>query len=348
MGKVPAFGVEFRSAAQLPPDSDHWWDGVLGVAHFGAQPAGKAVARVPFVHVPMTPLQKPACVYEVWHAGGSMRIGHFGAVHYRATEQLLFGCLSITEGANATLPGAAGGSPLERATTQAYAEIFSALEQLGYPHLVRIWNYVASINAAVEAGERYWQFNAARQEVFLARHRAIVDTVPAASALGTPTGNPLVIYFLASPTAMQTLENPRQVSAFRYPTQYGPRSPTFSRAALLAGTAGCPLLVSGTASIVGHETMHGDDVAAQTRETLANIRALVGEANQRVGQQQFSIERLAYKVYVRNRADLPAVMTEVRAAVGEQARIAFLQADVCRRDLLVEIEAVGSDRTAAH
>jgi enamine deaminase RidA (YjgF/YER057c/UK114 family) len=342
----PPFGVDYLSPSQLPADSDAWWGNVLGVAHFSAQPPTREFAGIPVAHVPMAPLAGKHGVFEVWHADGPMRIGRIGRVQYRATDELLFGCITVPEGSGG--PGSNGHSPLEQATTSAYAEIFAAIEDAGYPQLVRIWNYVASINEPVAEGERYWQFNSARQEVFLARQRPIVDTVPAASALGTPGANPLVIYFLASPSAMQALENPRQVSAYHYPSQYGPRSPTFARAALLADAAGRTLLVSGTASIVGHETMHSDNVAAQTRETLANISALIGEANQRLGSVQFSMERLACKVYVRNAADLATVSAEVRAAVGKRARVTYLHADVCRRDLLVEIEAVGSGRTAAH
>jgi len=98
----------------------------------------------------------------------------------------------------------------------------------------------------VRNGERYWEFNSARQQSFRARNRAIAENVPAASALGTRSGNPLVIYFLASPGAAKPIENPRQVSAFDYPARYGPHSPTFSRATLLDQHLGFPLLVSGT------------------------------------------------------------------------------------------------------
>ena len=37
------------------------------------------------------------------------------------------------------------------------------------------------------------------------------------------------------------------------------------------------LFVSGTASIVGHETQHRGDVVAQTRETLANLSSVLAE-----------------------------------------------------------------------
>jgi enamine deaminase RidA (YjgF/YER057c/UK114 family) len=101
------------------------------------------------------------------------------------------------------------------------------------------------------------------------------------------------------------------------------------------------LFVSGTASIVGHETIHRGDVVAQTRETLVNIKALLDEANRIVGSGRYSMEGLKLKVYVRRASDLPAIQATLSASLRNATRILYLQADVCREDLLVEIEAVG-------
>ncbi len=99
--------------------------------------------------------------------------------------------------------------------------------------------------------------------------------MPAASALGFESG-PLTICFFAAREAMPlAIENPRQVSAYKYPEDYGPRSPTFSRASAIELHGQTVLFISGTASIVGHQTMHAGDVVAQTQETIVNIKATV-------------------------------------------------------------------------
>jgi len=337
-----AFEVQYLGLPELAGRAESWWDDVLGVAHFSASPAGRSFGSVPVAEVLISPLGDAAGVCEVWRTPGPMRSGRVGAVHYRAGRHLLFGCVTVPEIAAPHRNGGDVPSPLRRATTQAYAGIFSVLDSLGYPHLMRVWNYLSDITADTAEGERYWQFNSARQLSFRARNRPVADNVPAASALGTRSGNPLVIYFLASPGAAKPIENPRQVSAFDYPARYGPHSPTFSRATLLDQHLGCPLLVSGTASIVGHETVHTDDVVAQTRESLTNISLVIDEANRVVGHRQYAPESLAYKVYVRHSGDLAAVTAEVHRAVGHAALVTYLQADVCRRDLLVEIEATGA------
>jgi chorismate lyase/3-hydroxybenzoate synthase len=342
MSSPTSLGVEYLSRAELPLQSNLWWDSVLGLAHFGSQPIARSREQIPVAEVTIAPLVTADGVCEVWRADGPKTSGRIGAVQFRASEQLLYGCISVPE--NIALSGGPYNerSPLELATMRAYTDIFAALDALAYPQLVRIWNYVSSINQDADEGERYWQFNKARQESFLSRKLPIVDTVPAGSALGTPMGSPLVIYFLASRVAMRAIENPRQVSAYHYPSQYGPRSPTFSRAALLTEPAGDTLLVSGTASILGHESVHTDDVAAQTRETIANINVLITEANRLSRDPRYAADMLAYKVYVRNPQHLPTIATELRAAVGHRATVTYLHADVCRRDLLVEIEAASS------
>lgn len=347
MIRSEGFGVEFRAYEQLPMIGDSWWENVLGVAQFGRPPPDAVPLPVPSVTVALPPLAEQPCTCEIWRAPGPMHSGQIGAVRYRSTEQLLFGCIVAPE-SDAAANGHAGASPLERTTSQAYAEIFKALDTLGYPHLVRIWNYVSAINQSAGEGQRYWQFNSARQESFQQRAEQCWRNVPAASALGSQAGSPLVIYFIASNGAMRTIENPRQVSAYHYPAKFGPRSPLFSRAAQLPETAGAPLLISGTASIVGYETLHPDNVAAQTRETLTNIDTLLTTARSENGGHDYSARQLSYKVYVRRPQDLPAITHELQNFLDAQTPIIFLRADICRRELLVEIEAVGAVRPAAH
>src|SRR5438046_296447 len=88
-------------------------------------------------------------------------------------------------------------------------------------------------------------------------------------------------------------------------------------------------------------SLHVGDTAAQTRETLTNIEALLAEANRAARGARFRLGALALKVYVRRPADLPVIEAELAAALGESARVIYLQADICRQDLLVEIEATG-------
>ncbi len=81
---------------------------------------------------------------------------------------------------------------------------------------------------------------------------------------------------------------------------------------------------------------------AQTCETVRNLRAVLTAANERLGAERYALERLSYKVYVRRAEDQAPIEQELRRAIGPAPQTLYLKADICRRDLLVEIEAVGS------
>ncbi len=316
------------------------WDDVLGVAAFDHTPAAAAgAAGVPIAEVHTPVLPGATHLYEVWSSGQTAESGQHGRVRFRRTPEMLFGCIAVAESEFSGTD--ARHSPLERATDRVYRDICATVTAEGYPHLLRVWNYLPHINREAQGTERYRQFNTARQHALHACGRAVAGSVPAASALGLPGESPLVVYFLAGRVAPLFVENPRQVSAYHYPQQYGTHSPVFSRAALLRQAGSLTLFISGTASIVGHRSLHLGDTAGQTQETLRNIEALLGEANRLAGGAHFALDRLAYKVYVRRPADLPVIQGELSARLGTHAQVIYLQADICRQDLLVEIEATG-------
>ena len=257
------------------------------------------------------------------------RDGSQGRVRYRATEALLFGRIVVDDDPAASL---------EAVTEKAYRELFEALGEQGYPTLVRVWNYLPEINADDRGVERYRRFNAGRQQAFGASGRPVEGKVPAACALGTRSG-PLSIAFLAAREPFTPLENPRQVSAYHYPPEYGERSPTFSRGGILALPEATLLFVSGTAAIVGHQSLHGDDVVAQTREAMANLAAVVEQANRVCAAASFDLPALGYTVYLRHASDLSAVSAVLADTLPADARVVVVEADICRAELLVEIEA---------
>lgn len=298
----------------------------------------------PCMLVPMPCLDAGGVVCEVWHGSETAKQGQFDSIHFHHNGDVLFGVIVLAE---SKFSGSVDKAPLQQATEAAYRQIFSLLEQLQYPHLYRLWNYIPDINVHDNGLERYVQFNLGRQDAFLAHGRAIVGNVPAACALGfgqkAAQNGALIVSFLAGRVAPLSIENPRQISAYLYPQQYGPRSPTFARACLVELGQESLLFISGTASIVGHATLHVGDVVAQTRETVANIQAVLTEANRQLGQPKFDLSSLYYKVYIRHSADLEQVRNALLHCVGEVPKAVYLKADICRQDLLLEIEA-----TAGH
>tara|TARA_R110001606_G_scaffold395664_2_gene568455 strand:- start:68619 stop:69737 length:1119 start_codon:yes stop_codon:yes gene_type:complete len=335
--------------------SPHWKNSVLGIQCYAADILKiNAAVSVPTMRVPMARLDDDELICDIWLGNGDKqpKSGQFDAINYRYDDDLIFGVIELSE---AMFAENTDKTPLQQATESAYNQIFSLLDLLSFPYLFRIRNYMANINGESFGLERYIQFNLGRQDAFLAHGRDIEGNVPAACALGFKftsgenhlSQSSLMISFLAGRIVPQNIENPRQISAYQYPQQYGPRSPTFSRASLVRLGLDNVLFLSGTASIVGHITLHHGDVVAQTRETIENIKAVLTEANRQLSETKFDLSSLNYTVYVRHLDDLDAIRNELRLCIGDALKAVYLQANVCRQDLLVEIEATAGHSMAA-
>jgi enamine deaminase RidA (YjgF/YER057c/UK114 family) len=221
----------------------------------------------------------------------------------------------------------------------AYQALLSVMQSQNKPHLLRIWNFVPRINGLDAGIERYRLFNQGREEALRTMGYTLRDGAPAACALGTQTGG-LGVVVLAGIHPAVAIENPRQVSAYNYPRQYGAHAPIFSRAVWLPLDSGEHLLlISGTASIVGHQTLHAGDVLAQLKESVRNIEALLYSANQRAGADLWHLDELKGRVYLRHATDYDQVRDHL-LTLG-MTQFCFVVADICRSDLLVEIEAEG-------
>lgn len=301
-----------------------WHPPVSKQALLAVVPAGGTTSAVvaPVIAVPTLPLG-PNPMTEIWETDQPVTRLSGSSIVYSTAGDLLMG-------------GAIAGpdEDLASATRRIYDEILELVDDENRPHLVRLWNYFPRINE-FEQTERYQQFCAARFEAFTAAGYDMASDLPAASAVGSQNGA-LTVVFIASSRRPRYVENPRQISAFSYPRQYGTRSPSFSRGAVLPD--GSTLLVSGTASIVGHETVHRGDLGAQVEETLRNIDAVIAEAFGPDTSLHSEDLDIRLKVYVRHPADQPRIAARLERTVSPRS-ISYLRADICRADLLVEIEA---------
>ena len=301
----------------------------LAVFGFGAlAPSSAAIDDPRYLHVPLSPLREAAAPYEVWRSAGPVATGREGAIRYSHDGALMFGVLEWEEPDGGIL----------HASAHAYAALVAFWRDSDYPHLLRIWNYFDAITLGEGDSERYRQFCVGRVQGL-----GDVDTrtLPAATAIGSRDGRRVLqVYWLAAREPGLPLENPRQVSAYRYPREYGPQSPTFARA-LLPPSSRVPLLLSGTASIVGHASQHADSLRAQLDETLTNLDSLLGAARERAPTLSPHLDGTSrLKVYVRDATDADAVAAQLEARLGTRVPWLMLHADVCRRELLVEIEGM--------
>jgi len=229
------------------------------------------------------------------------------------------------------------GCEIESAAARVYETLVTAARSSGHPHLLRAWNHVGSINACEEGWERYRRFSVGRHEA-LTRLGITPQQFPAASAVGTQ-GNELAVTLLTSRVPGMQVENPRQVPAYEYPAHYGPRSPSFARATVARWDAAGMIFVAGTSSVVGHASLHADDVEAQLEETLRNLETIIDAAAARAGTSARLDGMTVARTYLRRAADYAAVAARLQSAMPRTQHL-VLESDICRRDLLIEIEGV--------
>jgi chorismate lyase / 3-hydroxybenzoate synthase len=309
-------------------------DSTLLTVAYGERDAPRAEPESPRLQVPNRVLAGDAQV-EHWHSAAPVRRGQRGELVWAEDGEMLAGCLRRPL-----------GDDLEAVSEELFGGLIDLAVELGYSHLLRIWNYLPAINHGALEDERYRQFNRGRLRAFEARDDSPRAPLrfPASSAVGT-AGRDLRTAFLASAAAPLPIENPRQVPAFRYPPAYGTASPSFCRATLAPSALGDAFFLSGTASVVGHRTLHAESVVLQVEETLRNIAALLTRARCRSGRE---IPELAefdlVKVYLRRAGDLEAVRAALAATLSSSTPTIYLEADICRHDLLVEIDGFALGR----
>jgi chorismate lyase/3-hydroxybenzoate synthase len=313
--------IQPRAAAAALADAK-----LLALICFGVARPALADPRAGWV--PLAAIDRSAPPCEAWYGSGPVESAADADLTCAFDGSLLFGHLHLDE-------AACGG--LEAATRFAYERIFACLRSEGYPHLLRIWHFFPDIASTDGGLDRYQVFCRGRFAALAGALSEFEPCLPAASALGSRVPG-LAIQFVAARRPGLQIENPRQISAFHYPPQYGPRSPSFSRSMLMPGDTGAePLLISGTASIVGHRTCHPGDGAAQLAETMRNLDTLLEAAAARRRQP---MRIAALRAYLRHPTDAGAVRAAIARRFTAEPTLALLEADICRRDLLLELEAV--------
>lgn len=320
----------FSIALSVESDFAHLRDAPNVLAALGfANKAASLDATRPMFNVGL-PLLAGTARTECWLSPLPVRYGKFASITYSENDVVLFGHLLLEE---ADFPD------FRTASFTAYQHVFELLQHAGYPYLLRMWNYFPAITQQQGELNRYQTFCLGRQDA-LDQYGNFDYSPPAATAIGTQNAG-LQVYFLAAKHAGMQLENPRQTSAFLYPRQYGPVSPAFSRATVKGWKNSTHVYISGTTSIVGHETLHIGNPQAQLDETLYNLEALLQHGAATLSTVGNVRELLQLKVYIHDSALFPQLKTRLDAYLaGSNTHVMYLHGDVCRPELMVEMEGI--------
>ncbi len=301
---------------------------IMAVIHYDQASPEFVPTHYPAFSIALPQLNEPTWA-EVWTSASPVEYRRVQDMRIAVTKQMIFGQLQIEESSDSLLSDVA---------YEAYRRVTKLAQQLGYPHLLRVWNYFPRMNEVTAGLERYQQFCVGRHQALVEYVEGFPHALPAGTAVGTQAG-PLQLYFLAATAPGIPIENPRQISAYHYPREYGPCSPSFARATLHQSQFGLQLFIAGTASVVGHATQHAGAPTEQAVETIKNIKALMEQVETKYGTGM-GWGPAVYKLYLRDLEHLSHVRDILHAELSGDGPLLCVQGDLCRRDLLLEIEAV--------
>jgi hypothetical protein len=217
--------------------------------------------------------------------------------------------------------------------------------------IVRQWNYIENITHISAQGQHYQQFNDSRSRFYSSADWP--NGYPAATGIGASCGGVVVVVdaIKHSGEFSRVIDNPLQQSAHKYSQQVlidGSNSqhkttPKFERArwvGAVSDVAKSMIYVSGTAAIRGEESVH-EDAVGQGVMTLENIAHLITPSNQQchgvptVGEYDYEVLRIYVKPNIK--------WQPIKDWLQESCKcknIIPVEADICRDELLLEIEAV--------
>lgn len=234
--------------------------------------------------------------------------------------------------------GDVAGASIREQSLDVFDRIGQLLAKEGFPvsSIVRQWNYIERITAFEEGDQHYQSFNNARAAFY--RKGDWTQGYPAATGIGTDRGGILVDFDAAllsrADDRIMPIDNKLQVAAHRYSEQVlentaeGKETPKFERAKSLMISGKPFVYVSGTAAIRGEASLTDVGIEEQLRITMENIAELTGDT-----------ELVLLRVYLKNEEDF-AVSEALLKELVPGLPVSYLRADVCRAELLIEIEGV--------
>lgn len=242
-------------------------------------------------------------------------------------------------------------APVSVQSNAVFTRIEKMLIRENFPinSIIRQWNYIEHICQCDGDRQHYQDFNDSRSHFYAKTDWGL--GYPAATGIGTEHGGVMVelIAFQGENLINLPLDNPLQIAAHKYsqdvllgtedPCFKQRTTPKFERARVLGRSDRLTVYISGTAAIRGETSLITDDITGQTRATMQNIDYLISQKNYPGESAARTYEML--RVYVKNPDQLDEVRNYMKANYPDTKKI-YICADICREELLLEIEGVAT------
>ena len=240
----------------------------------------------------------------------------------------------------------------------------SALKKMGsgFEHVLRTWFYLGGITEVDGGVQRYKELNRARTDFYkgIEFHCSTLQPnipqglYPASTGIGmrgdTLVGSCVALETQRNDAVLLPLENPQQTPAYAYPPHHSPQSPKFSRGVVLVLENYVTTWVSGTASVVHSISRYPGNIEKQTEQTIENIERLIAAENLRFHGINHPGARLSDLAKIRVYLKRPEDFLRCKAICDQRFQSVpaiYAVADVCRPELLVEIEGVAFSKRDA-
>ena len=303
--------------------------------------------KVPVTLIPQHLLPEGGLAIEIYALEGkaSFQIKEHDGVCYgiieSAEEKMLF-----VEG----IPATDFSDKVAHQSEEVFAKLDSLLSAYDFEvsDIVRQWNYIGNIVSYKDGKQNYQEFNDARSRYYAKSEWH--NGYPAATGIGSTDGIIVggIAFKKADGTGIYPIDNPLQIAAHIYSKNVlidnaadaVKSTPKFERAKLIESAGGVYCFVSGTAAIRGEESVDPTSARLQTIKTIENIEYLVSKENlARFGSKPYDLKYAFLHIFVKNREDYEDIRSVVEEAYPDVPAI-YSVADVCRSELLVEIEAI--------
>lgn len=307
---------------------------ILGIIEYGLKKDKDEFGDIPYQFIEVAKLSEN--FYEIWFTSEKVSYLKIGKCSIAISKSYCFQSItSIYE------------DDYKEISQKVYEQIFESLNKESY-NITRFWNYIPEITKVECLKQRYKEFCIGREKAFCDFYNDNFKVYPAATGIGIKGENLCIsLISINKNKNLINIENPRQIPAYQYSNKYGSSAPIFSRATYIQDSNLETIFVSGTASIVGEETVYLDNIVMQTETTIENIEILLSSQNlQKYNIKDISfIENLKYiKVYIKNWEEY-SIIKNICEKHFEKEKIMYIQSDICREELLVEIEGVWMKKT---
>ncbi len=229
-------------------------------------------------------------------------------------------------------------------------------EGMEFSDIIRQWNYIEQITETLDQhnspSQHYQIFNDVRSKYY--QLSDFKNGFPAATGIGMDFGG-IIIDAIAvrfeEENSIGALKSPVQLDAYTYSKEvlaennamcdFCRTTPKFERAKILTVSGRKWILISGTAAISGQVSDDQFSAEHQTEMTIKNILRLISMENIEkhgiISDEKANIQSL--RVYVKYKKDIPEVKA-VCMRYFPELPVIYVVADICRPELLVEIEGL--------